>query len=734
MPHENNFDININSDQESLADRSSEASEKTKGLFKGFKKLFRRAPKNPDFEDTREEDALIDQRLNRVEDVFIEEETEHIPALLTDQSPDSEPIDHLAPNDFKGAEPFSFHEPDQDEPIVFEDQDLKEASHSSAMHPELLEFSDLQGDHELALNEPMMMDQDAGIGDIDGEIKDLKVEEEAFDTESLWTTPDSSEEVHVETSQEIDHKPSGFVLPEEFKSWEELIDEVKNAEQETEEISEEPASPLEDELIGDDSQDASKSSSLDNLFKRAFTTKEKNPENETDGDETLEIPDWILDESALLEEPSSEEGLFSFRKTGTADFSAGEIEDERRSEDLFGFNTIDLREAETENELEEAALFRVLGDFDEETDQMGFIENIEPGAQGRVSPFDLSENDPSSVETAPLDPDRLDRMTADLRAEMEDSFEDYSTRQTAPLDPNRLDSDMLLFQPLPTEVFAFDSDEIEGELRSVIGTDDFDDSREFKPESNVENNVLTNDPYRAVYPETIRRSEIQEIDLEEKFKEFESLRSDIRERSHEQAVSPENEPEQVMIAIEQDTYESIEKQKRFFDWVKQLTLTQKIFGSTAIIMLLIVFGFLVSNLNTGTRPVEPTPTTVYTDLTIFPLGLKLPGGWEFRIQPGTVQEDGQWTPQGPEWLNNSEVRRIIALPWNVQSQAVIQTLESDMEIELLMSNNQKLIYKVESVQRMDRDDTDILHGNTAALVLILYGEDNPDRWVVISKP
>lgn len=117
----------------------------------------------------------------------------------------------------------------------------------------------------------------------------------------------------------------------------------------------------------------------------------------------------------------------------------------------------------------------------------------------------------------------------------------------------------------------------------------------------------------------------------------------------------------------------------------------------------------------------------------YPTGVVLPGGWQFILHESTFVE-GAWKPSGNEWLEGTELRRVVALPWNVQTEAVVQTFKPGDTIWLALSNNDMVDYTVTEVTRISEDDTQIISERRPSLVIFLYKEDSPERWVIFSKP
>jgi hypothetical protein len=129
---------------------------------------------------------------------------------------------------------------------------------------------------------------------------------------------------------------------------------------------------------------------------------------------------------------------------------------------------------------------------------------------------------------------------------------------------------------------------------------------------------------------------------------------------------------------------------------------------------------------------RPQPTAQVSNLP-YPTLVSLPGGWSFQLGRGSVQ-NGTWDPQGAEWLEGTEVCRWVALPWSRQLEAVIRTLNPNDPIELVMSNNDKLIYGVYSVRQLSPEEMQELDSNSPCLLLILTQSDSDERWVLTALP
>ena len=97
-------------------------------------------------------------------------------------------------------------------------------------------------------------------------------------------------------------------------------------------------------------------------------------------------------------------------------------------------------------------------------------------------------------------------------------------------------------------------------------------------------------------------------------------------------------------------------------------------------------------------------------------------------------QDGEWNPRGPEWLQGTEVCRWVAIPWSRQLEAVIRTLNPDDQIELAMSNNDRLVYRVDSVNELSNEELQAVPTDSPCLLLLLAKADTETRWVLTALP
>jgi hypothetical protein len=215
----------------------------------------------------------------------------------------------------------------------------------------------------------------------------------------------------------------------------------------------------------------------------------------------------------------------------------------------------------------------------------------------------------------------------------------------------------------------------------------------------------------------------------------ETVEEEIPPETHEQEPSVED-----IRTIVLEDYEEPQEDAR----IKAGTKASKRW--LRVILLLLVASLLafvavyvtMPSLLPWMRTATPLPAAVEAPTAIpmegmpYPTGMKMTGGWFFYLQPSTIRE-GNWEPESGEWLNGSELRRVVALPWTRQLEAVVRSLVPGDTIELHMSNGDILNYLVEEASLIDRSDVSIITSNTPSLALILFQQEEEQRWVVISN-
>jgi hypothetical protein len=178
------------------------------------------------------------------------------------------------------------------------------------------------------------------------------------------------------------------------------------------------------------------------------------------------------------------------------------------------------------------------------------------------------------------------------------------------------------------------------------------------------------------------------------------------------------------------------KPRNLGEFLASRTTLQKIILVEMVLVVLALFTavpFFFYLLMRNSQAAAVVPNKLPANLP-YPAGVTLPGGWHFPLGRSTMV-GSQWKPTQSEWLDGTELRRVVALPWNRQTEAVVRSFQAGDAIDLELNNADTIQYEVERIEQVRVDDTSIYSGNTSSLVIILYPQDNKQqsRWVVFCK-
>ncbi len=358
-----------------------------------------------------------------------------------------------------------------------------------------------------------------------------------------------------------------------------------------------------------------------------------------------------------------------------------------------------------------------------------------------------SEIEKASQATNPFEEDSSDSSENDFLTRLKEIFpEDYANDAiTKPLDDfeDLVDGESKLSSESWQEVLNATEESAQGPLTSDfllqgpqssdLEEELFSDSWTDRPDDVFSRNTLP----AGEFPEAETASQDEDLELIEgtapEHKEsVDNLRRSFIEE-FDQSTWPEEEPEP-------EKEESWLKQKSgtFSKWIKSLNGAEKallIMSSIITLAVIVAIGLVLIRWQ-GNQNINGTPPEAIASVDpnlVYPTGLQLPGGWFFFLQRGELK-NSKWTPQTAEWLVSSTVRRVVAIPWSRQAEAVAQTLKEGDEIRVFMNNNDIMNYYVAEVKQVERDNVDILTSNEPSLVVILFKTDNSDRWVIFANP
>ena len=223
-----------------------------------------------------------------------------------------------------------------------------------------------------------------------------------------------------------------------------------------------------------------------------------------------------------------------------------------------------------------------------------------------------------------------------------------------------------------------------------------------------------------------------EVDIEELKKQAFRPRSEaeVQENSTEvRSVALEGD-EEVFVEVQTTPQDPLEERLKAAENALRPYRQYIYFGFTVLgVLMALAAAAILFNVYRQSQPAAPTPALNLP----YPTSIRLPGGLNFNLGKGALA-DGQWNPRGPEWLEGTEICRWVAIPWSTQLEAVIRTLNPDDPIELVMSNNDQLTYRVYSIQQLSNEELQDLPSDSPCLLLVLAKADSETRWVLTALP
>ncbi len=425
-------------------------------------------------------------------------------------------------------------------------------------------------------------------------------------------------------------------------------------------------------------------------------------------------------ENEILEEINKRNKTLPLTDSSTEDFIK-EIKNSLENDEVFESST----SKETPSDEED------LPSSYESSDYVADIENEIKNASQATNPFESSGDDKSEN---------------DFLTRLKEIFpEDYQNDAiTKPLNDfdQLIDSDTALSSESWQEVIKSTEDKADNSTSSAFLLEQPDQSNEerlFEDDWLSDTQAFSNEnlpPLEEsdfnIQPDHDEKL-IDENEVDDEQKEpLDNLRRSFIEEFEQTPWQEDEEPE-----LKEENWFH-QKFNAFKGWIRSLNTAEKVLllmSSIITLAVILAIGLVLIKWQ-GSATSSSTPPEAIQSVDpnqVYPTGLQLPGGWFFFLQRGELQNN-KWNPQTAEWLANSTVRRVIAIPWSRQAEAVTQTLKTGDEIRVFMNNNDIMIYQVDEVKQVARDDVDILTANEPSLVVILFKSDNSDRWVIFATP
>ena len=157
-----------------------------------------------------------------------------------------------------------------------------------------------------------------------------------------------------------------------------------------------------------------------------------------------------------------------------------------------------------------------------------------------------------------------------------------------------------------------------------------------------------------------------------------------------------------------------------------------------LIILLVSFGYILVIAGKKLNQITPIAVPIFTPVPTYsipiPYTVEFPGGWTFLL--GTSNSSfPDWKPIRAEWFKDTAICKLIAIPWTKQIDAVYKTLTPGEELILTMSNKDKAIYQIETLETsLIQNLIGKLNRNSPCMIIFLYRESTITAQVLISVP
>ncbi|MBM3150988.1 MAG: hypothetical protein FJZ96_02080 [Chloroflexi bacterium] len=167
-----------------------------------------------------------------------------------------------------------------------------------------------------------------------------------------------------------------------------------------------------------------------------------------------------------------------------------------------------------------------------------------------------------------------------------------------------------------------------------------------------------------------------------------------------------------------------------WDWFTQMAGFKKILLIAGAVLAAASILFLAI---WALEPGAPPPTSSLDASIPIPSGVVLPDGQLFELAIGGF-EDEKWSPQGAEWLVDTQVPRWLSLPWSNILEESCRGFQVNDVIQLHMSNGDILIFRFMGLEELSLDEIGAFHANTADLLILLTKGVGSRHPVVIASP
>lgn len=106
------------------------------------------------------------------------------------------------------------------------------------------------------------------------------------------------------------------------------------------------------------------------------------------------------------------------------------------------------------------------------------------------------------------------------------------------------------------------------------------------------------------------------------------------------------------------------------------------------------------------------------------------GGVAFELTRSKL-EDGEWHPVLAEWLDGSELRRVVAVPFSQEVGQAVARLKYGDILRLRLGSSEVAEYRLVDIVRLKRHQIEALSSQSPSLAIVLHSERANERYVLI---
>lgn len=107
-------------------------------------------------------------------------------------------------------------------------------------------------------------------------------------------------------------------------------------------------------------------------------------------------------------------------------------------------------------------------------------------------------------------------------------------------------------------------------------------------------------------------------------------------------------------------------------------------------------------------------------------------GLTYVLGTGQIQ-GGVWQPVAAEWLSGSDLRRVIAIPYDHDTVGTLTSIPLGAITKIRLRSGEIVEYKIAGTYRVQRQQIEILAEKKPSMVIVLSGEDSIERTIIIGN-